>query len=96
MHDEQATALATTLTQWLGRALFFLVPALVVGGVGVGIFAAQTYNEGATVFLKGCVGQTVDDNILSWPRICSWPSPHRPSSDEDSAVLFTIEQAPNP
>lgn len=55
----------TTSSQWLGKALFFLVPALVVGGVGVGIFAAQTYNEGATVYLKGCVF-----NLLLYATAC--------------------------
>ncbi|KAL4447968.1 hypothetical protein ABPG75_005187 [Micractinium tetrahymenae] len=35
----------------LGDAASLLIPILAVAAVGVGIFASQTYNEGATVFL---------------------------------------------
>jgi hypothetical protein len=37
--------------EWLGKSLFFGIPALVLLLVAVGGFAAKTYNEGATCAL---------------------------------------------
>ena len=40
--------------QWegFGNIAAFAIPALAVLAVGVGFFAAQTYNQDATVFLE--------------------------------------------
>lgn len=38
--------------QWAGNAAGVLVPLLAVATVGLGIFAASQYNEGASEFLK--------------------------------------------
>ncbi|KAK9805620.1 hypothetical protein WJX72_008546 [[Myrmecia] bisecta] len=38
--------------EWLGKAFFFFVPALVLGAAAVGGFAAYTYNNDANVFLR--------------------------------------------
>jgi hypothetical protein len=36
----------------LGKAASFALPVLILAGVGIGFFAAQTYNQDATVFLE--------------------------------------------
>ncbi len=42
-----------------GKAASYLLPVLVVVAVGVGLFAAQTYNQDADVFLE--VPKSPDD-----------------------------------
>lgn len=38
--------------EFFGKAASFALPGLILAAVGVGFFAAQTYNQDATVFLE--------------------------------------------
>ena len=46
------TSVAGCVTQWLGKAAYFILPALAVAALGVGFFASSTYDNGSTVFLR--------------------------------------------
>lgn len=35
----------------VGKIAYAMIPVLVLGAIGVGLFASQTYNEGSTIFL---------------------------------------------
>ncbi len=39
-------------TQLVGKLFIALVPLLIAFGVGVGVFAAATYNEGVDAYVK--------------------------------------------
>lgn len=49
----------------VGKIAYFALPALIALGVAVGLFAANTYNEGATVFLESAKSDSDSAQLYS-------------------------------